>query len=317
MRVAIIGSHGTGKTTLAKALSNHLNKQQINCIIINDIARICPLLVGKNSTKEAQNWIMNYQNEIENIFITNDQIVIFDGCSISHLAYYKYWGGDIYQYEQRIYNSLVYFDEILLLPPNKNYLEDDGLRPIEVEFQNIIHEIIKDILNNYKIKHINYHEDKFDSIINNLCLNKYKLNNSNQKIVVLGIVTNENKILMTLRNDLDFHMANNKWDFPGGTVNMNEHPENAVRREILEETGYLVDIVELIPIINSNTWTSNQRNLHTIVLCYKCKLSLELIYATNTDKAIEKTEWIKINDINSLDLINGIDKFINYNINEF
>jgi ADP-ribose pyrophosphatase YjhB (NUDIX family) len=44
------------------------------------------------------------------------------------------------------------------------------------------------------------------------------------------------------------HADNGKWTFPGGCVEPDEAPENAVVREVAEETGLLVEPIALLSV---------------------------------------------------------------------
>jgi 8-oxo-dGTP diphosphatase len=59
---------------------------------------------------------------------------------------------------------------------------------------------------------------------------------------VLGVVFNRNKseVLLVKRRDVPI------WVFPGGGIEIDESPEEAVRREVWEETGLRVDIIKKI-----------------------------------------------------------------------
>ncbi|HAO52081.1 TPA: non-canonical purine NTP pyrophosphatase, RdgB/HAM1 family [Candidatus Magasanikbacteria bacterium] len=62
-------------------------------------------------------------------------------------------------------------------------------------------------------------------------------------VVPLAIIIEKGKILMSKRNDphrLEFH---NKWEFPGGSMELGETFETNVTRETLEEVGYVVEVV--------------------------------------------------------------------------
>lgn len=58
------------------------------------------------------------------------------------------------------------------------------------------------------------------------------------KNAVIGIIFNDNrnKVLALRRRDVDI------WVFPGGGVELNELPEQAIIREVLEETGLHVKV---------------------------------------------------------------------------
>ena len=77
-------------------------------------------------------------------------------------------------------------------------------------------------------------------------------------------ITEENKVLMVRQYR---HAANIiSLEIPGGVIDGDEGPENAMRRELLEETGYRFDEMEQLCIIYANPSTANN---HTY--CYLAK----------------------------------------------
>jgi len=60
------------------------------------------------------------------------------------------------------------------------------------------------------------------------------------------IFDGEDRILLVLRGR---QPGENKWGLPGGFVETGESPEQAARRELLEETGLVVSRPELVDII--------------------------------------------------------------------
>ncbi len=54
--------------------------------------------------------------------------------------------------------------------------------------------------------------------------------------VVAAILKAQNKVLIGKRMKGDSNAG--KWEFPGGKIDANESPENALRREIKEELGF-------------------------------------------------------------------------------
>lgn len=57
------------------------------------------------------------------------------------------------------------------------------------------------------------------------------------------IFNDEGKILLTQRNDPQNPFAHMKWQFPGGGVENGESPSEAALREILEETGLIIELL--------------------------------------------------------------------------
>ena len=64
--------------------------------------------------------------------------------------------------------------------------------------------------------------------------------------VVCAIIEQDGLVLCALRSE---HMSlHGKWEFPGGKLEVNELPEEALIREIKEELNVEIRIVEALPI---------------------------------------------------------------------
>lgn len=57
--------------------------------------------------------------------------------------------------------------------------------------------------------------------------------------IAVGIIRNQQGEIFITQRAADAHMAN-KWEFPGGKIEAGESPEQAVIRELQEETGIVV-----------------------------------------------------------------------------
>ena len=63
------------------------------------------------------------------------------------------------------------------------------------------------------------------------------------------VFNKEGKVLLAQRGP----KANNeagKWDFPGGTVEFGETIEDTLKRELIEELGIEIEIMELLDVVN-------------------------------------------------------------------
>jgi XTP/dITP diphosphohydrolase len=69
-----------------------------------------------------------------------------------------------------------------------------------------------------------------------------------QIICAAGIIVKDGKILMTKRRDMRPEF-NNKWEFPGGSVENGETFIQTLHNEMLEETGFKVEVQEQMPDI--------------------------------------------------------------------
>ena len=67
-----------------------------------------------------------------------------------------------------------------------------------------------------------------------------------------GIVLDNNKILL-VKNRKNEYVDNPKsfWGFPKGHLQDGEAPKDAAKREVLEETGFIVELMDKKPLVES------------------------------------------------------------------
>ena len=82
--------------------------------------------------------------------------------------------------------------------------------------------------------------------------------------VVAAIIEDNNKIFATQRGYGDFKGG---WEFPGGKIEKNETPEQALVREIKEELDTEVEVGEMLDIVEYDYPT-----FHLSMKCYWCKI---------------------------------------------
>lgn len=102
------------------------------------------------------------------------------------------------------------------------------------------------------------------------------------------------------------------WTLPGGGLEPGEDPEDAVRREVTEETGYTVEVVELLGI-HSRVIPARQRltpdataPLHTLRIVYRARVDggeLRNEVGGSTDRA----GWFPLGEVAALQHVQLID----------
>ncbi|MEO1370679.1 MAG: hypothetical protein AAFX50_26145, partial [Acidobacteriota bacterium] len=60
-KIAFIGSHGVGKTTLCYGLAARLKAADFALEVVGEVARRCPLPINRDTTLSAQTWILHTQ----------------------------------------------------------------------------------------------------------------------------------------------------------------------------------------------------------------------------------------------------------------
>ncbi|HBS87214.1 MAG: hypothetical protein A2W91_03265 [Bacteroidetes bacterium GWF2_38_335] len=108
----------------------------------------------------------------------------------------------------------------------------------------------------------------------------------NSIVVVAAIIKNENKILITRKAQGKSNAG--KWELPGGKVKDGEQEKSALKREINEELGILIDVEEF--------FMANRHSYHEITIelrAYWCRYSGGTIKYTDHDRA----EWVSAADL--------------------
>ncbi len=105
-----------------------------------------------------------------------------------------------------------------------------------------------------------------------------------------GVIVKDNKILMCKNNVDDYYYS------VGGAVEHNEIIENAAIREVLEETGYNMEIDKLL-FIHQNFFNKDNISYHEVSFYYLMKEIDDEISGYETKLSSNKTEntvWLDI-----------------------
>ena len=92
-----------------------------------------------------------------------------------------------------------------------------------------------------------------------------------QVICAAGIIVKDRKMLMTKRRDLRPEF-NNKWEFPGGGVENGETFMESLKREVGEETGYNISVIEQLSDIHTVIVKGAKENYQVHLFMCICKI---------------------------------------------
>lgn len=121
-------------------------------------------------------------------------------------------------------------------------------------------------------------------------------------IIASACVVDNNKVLLVQENKKEIKGL---WDLPGGKVKSDEDIKQAVIREILEETGYKIDVNNILLIQNYVTDTGV-----LLIIFFNAKLldNKQLKYRENEIKSVK---WFTLEELKNIpkDKIRGGDGF--------
>src|SRR3989344_5984429 len=149
-KIALIGTHGIGKTTICHSLVAALKEKGKNADYLIEIARDARnagFRINEGTTNESQRWILHTQIARELEFGTREyiEILVCDRSILDNYVYYiKQFGAD--PILDQVVNEHIRSYDLLFKIPMKTYANTDGLRSNDKDFQREINELLEDEL---------------------------------------------------------------------------------------------------------------------------------------------------------------------------
>jgi 8-oxo-dGTP diphosphatase len=110
------------------------------------------------------------------------------------------------------------------------------------------------------------------------------------EVVVNGVITYRGKILLGKKKEVEGHPVSEEWHFPGGHIDEGEEPDEALKREIEEETGLEVEVHQLV---DATTGTFNDEDVPLQIL-YHCEAESKDAEAKDD---LEEVKWVRPEDL--------------------
>lgn len=106
--------------------------------------------------------------------------------------------------------------------------------------------------------------------------------------VVAAVICKDNKVFATARGYGEFK---GMWEFPGGKIETGEKPQEALKREIVEELDTEIEVQECIDTIEYD-----YPSFHLSMTCFLCR-----IIAGNLKlKEAQEARWLTKDGLNSV-----------------
>jgi nicotinamide riboside kinase len=133
-KIAFIGSHGVGKTTLCYGLAARLKRRDVAVEVVHEVARRCPLPINEETSAAAQSWILHSQIAEELVAQARYPVVVCDRSVLDNYVYLLLAAG-----RQDGPEALVRFwmqgYDLLVHVPIVEPLSPDGIRSPDPGFQ--------------------------------------------------------------------------------------------------------------------------------------------------------------------------------------
>jgi nicotinamide riboside kinase len=142
MKIALVGSHGVGKTTLCFELAAALKRRNADLEMVREVARRCPLPINQDTTVAAQEWILHTQIAWELEAAATHDTVLCDRSVLDNYCYLVHSAGANRAWEVFLDYWISTYDLLVHVPISARP-SFDGVRAVDPGFQEQI-EILLD-----------------------------------------------------------------------------------------------------------------------------------------------------------------------------
>ena len=150
MKIAFIGSHGVGKTTLCYDLAGALKREGVHVDMVKEVARLSPLPINRKTSLEAQTWILMTQVAEEIRSAAYHEVVVCDRSALDNYAYMALACGRQKPYERFVAHWMKSYD-LLFKVPILGTPAADGIRDTDEFFMRSIDQLVDTLLQEMKI----------------------------------------------------------------------------------------------------------------------------------------------------------------------
>jgi nicotinamide riboside kinase len=138
-KVALIGTHGVGKTTLCFGLAARLKARDVSLEVVYEVARRCPLPINEETGLASESWILHTQVAEELIAAARYPVVICDRSVLDNYVYLLIAAGEQPGLEPLIEHWTATYD-LLVHVPAVEEPQPDGVRAADPAFQRLVEE---------------------------------------------------------------------------------------------------------------------------------------------------------------------------------
>ena len=153
MKFAFIGTHGVGKTTLCYDLAALLKRQGVHVDVVKEVARLSPLPINRQTSLDAQTWILATQVAEEIRSAAHHDVVVCDRSVLDNYAYLVLACGRQRALEGLVVHWMKTYDLLFKVPMAGASADADGVRDTDEFFMRSIDNLVDTLLGEKKIAH--------------------------------------------------------------------------------------------------------------------------------------------------------------------
>jgi hypothetical protein len=148
LKIAFVGAHGVGKTTLCFELAARLKWMDYRVDMVKEVARGCPLPLNKDTTLEAQAWILHTQIAREIETGIGQDFLVCDRSVLDNYAYMVERCGRGQPYDAMVKAWLRSY-ALLAWVPVVTDPRWDGVRDTDRTYQRRIDQVIAELVHDF------------------------------------------------------------------------------------------------------------------------------------------------------------------------
>jgi nicotinamide riboside kinase len=152
VKVAFIGTHGVGKTTLCYDLAGVLKRGGVSVDMVKEVARLSPLPINRKTSLDAQTWILMTQVAEEIRSRAYNDVVVCDRSALDNYAYMVLACGRQRPFERFVGHWMKSYD-LLFKVPISGAASADGIRDTDEFFMRSIDTLVDKLLAEMKVPH--------------------------------------------------------------------------------------------------------------------------------------------------------------------
>jgi nicotinamide riboside kinase len=154
-KIAITGTHGVGKTTLAHQLVVALKENNFNVTIVEEKARSCPFPINEKATTDTEIWMVHTQIRAElQAKAQQFEVAVIDRCSLDAIVYWQDRNTP-HPYFDKLKDAAIQwiesqYDIIVWLEPSSDTdsYAVDAVRDSSIVYRNRIRDVFREHMNN-------------------------------------------------------------------------------------------------------------------------------------------------------------------------